>query len=220
MTDHRAATDDRVPAGPGRLVGSSTSDRGIRPPGAARGLCLDPVGLGPAGGLAHRLAVGQHDRRTCGSTIRAIARAFARLNGDRVGRREARANSRLGRRRHSSRGTHRASWAIAITKKSRWTSIQILLTPTSSSSLNVEKRRATGQLRIRALGTPGRSRGRPTTNCGLSAHRRPGLPNQRSRRAPRPTTADGDARRSATSPRTASRTITQEGDDLEEAVAA
>ena len=54
--------------------------------------------------------------------------------------------------------------------------------------VDVDNERARGrtrQLRIRALSTPGHSRGRPTTNCGRSAHRTFGLPNDCALHSPR-----------------------------------
>jgi len=60
----------------------------------------------------------------------------------------------------------------------------------------VETRRANDNYGSVLEAHPGKSRGRPTTNCGLSAHRTNGLPSQRSPGTPvperrQPTTGPG-----------------------------
>jgi hypothetical protein len=52
--------------------------------------------------------------------------------------------------------------------------------------VEMETRRATRQLPIRARSTPGHARGRPTTYHGLAAQTDYGLPNLRSPESPRP----------------------------------
>src|SRR5262249_59325361 len=72
------------------------------------------------------------------------------------------------------------SWDLTATsQESRWTSSAIQRIPPPLDHKQVEPRRATRQLRIRARSTSGQSQGRPTTNRGLAAHsviRRPAQP--------------------------------------------
>src|SRR6185295_987814 len=134
------------------------------------------------------LGLASTTRATCGSMIRAIASALAvaSIATSSVGARlRANNSSAAGVVKIRPAARTAPASAIATSQKSRCTSIPILRTITSLVVDNGSRGGGRSrQLRIRALSTPGHSRGRPTTNCGLSAHRNSGLPSQRSHRAP------------------------------------
>ena len=159
---------------PGRLVDdphlrqeAAGEERGQRP-------CVDLVRLGPDRRRSlDGLWVREDDPRERFDQSSNRECVAGRLEGDHV------FGAQVGRPPHHRRRISpnrpaertRPASAMATSQKSRWTSSPMQRMPASFA----RSRRRSGlerQLRIRALGTPGQSQGRPATNRGLSAHRK------------------------------------------------
>lgn len=160
--DQRATTRDQPPP---RLRGIVGRPHLIQEPDGQQlreDLRVDAIGLGSPRLLAHAFGLASTTRRTCGSRMRAIATAFV-----------------VASIATSSVSTNDCASSFSASGS---------LATRPSFPRRHSQRRARGrtrQLRIRALSTPGHSRGRPPTNCGRSAHRNTGLPNDCALHSPR-----------------------------------